>query len=524
MVIVPILLAVFLYALSTVKAARIIALSAQAVLTGFAVYLFFLTKAGEITADVGGYEGVLGITLRADTLSSVFVALVTFSFLIAALYSVNEEKGKLFWFLLFIWEGLLIGLFLTRDFFNVFVLLEVAAVVVSIMIMFKRDTRSMYDGMFFLMVSTVAMQFYLIGVGFVYRLTGVLDMEAAGEVLATLDKSAQILPYALIMTAISLKCALLPLYSWLPKAHGTPSAPSAVSALLSGVHIKTGVYLFVRTQAIFSEVDASSFFLWLGIITSIVGFIFAISQTDIKLILAYHTISQVGLIIAGLNLSGDYSQIGGLYHAVNHALFKASLFLSAGLIIKAYGTRNIYEIRGVFRRYPLIGAATLMAVFGITGAPLFNGSISKYFIMYGTNRVITVALVVINLGTIISFIKYSTMLFGSTDADRELAKPGKLGQVAVLILGAVCFVGGILGAQLIYLLFNVRLSVDPAGYFEKTVIFFACGVAGYLIYRFYVKKSALIKRIREIDLSFRGVCICIGSFFATVLIAVNFLV
>ena len=522
-VIVPILTAVFLYVFSTVRAARVLALIAQAVLTCFAAHLFFLSKEGDIVTNIGGYESLMGISLRADTLSSVFVVLAAFVFLIAAVYSFNENSGKLFWFLLFIWEGLLIGVFLTRDLFNIFVLIEVVTVVVSILIMFKRDSRSMYDGMFFLMVSTVAMQFYLLGIGFIYRLTGVLDMDAAAQTLRTLDSGSLVLPYALIMATIGLKCALVPLYSWLPKAHGTPGAPSAVSALLSGVHIKSGIYLFMRFQSIFEGINASEFFLWIGIITGVIGFVFAIAQSDIKLILAYHTISQIGMIMAGLNIADAYSNTGGLYHTINHALFKSALFLSAGIIIQAYGVRSVYEIRGVFKRFPLVGAATVMAILGITGAPLFNGSISKYFIMSGTNWLVSSALIFINLGTIVSFIKYSTILFGSPDSAQDVREIEKTKQAAVLILGALCFAGGILGREFIEFLFNIKVSVDAAGYLQKVAFFVASVGAGYLIYKYFVTKSALIKRIREIDLSFRGICVSLGGFFALLLIAAGML-
>jgi multicomponent Na+:H+ antiporter subunit D len=346
-------------------------------------------------------------------------------------------------------------------------------------------------------------------------------MEAAAKALSEIDKNALILPYALIMTAISLKCALLPLYNWLPKAHGTPSAPSAVSALLSGVHIKGGVYLFIRTQSLFAEIDVSMFFLVIGIVTGIAGFVRAITQSDIKLILAYHTISQVGMIMASLNIGDSYAYTGGLYHAFNHAIFKSALFLSAGIIIKVYGTRCIYDIRGVFRRLPLVGVATLMAVLGITGAPLFNGSISKYFIMSGTNWLVSALLIFINLGTIISFIKYSRILLGHYEADDKAVKVKMGEQVAILILGALCFIGGIFGEEFIGFLFNVQVSVDSAGYFEKTLLYMASVVAGYLVYKYYVLRSSLLKRLREVDIGFRGMCMLMGGFFAAVMIAVS---
>ncbi|MCL2226559.1 MAG: proton-conducting membrane transporter [Oscillospiraceae bacterium] len=525
-VIVSIIIGVFLYVFSTAKAARAVAVVAQAVLTGFAGYLFFLAKDGDIVTHIGDYEGFLGMTLIADTTSSVFVALTAFLFMIAAIYCFNDDFSKLFWFLMFVWQGLIIGIFLTRDLFNIFVLMEVATVVISILIMYKRDNRSMYDGMFYLMTGIIAMQFYLFGVGYVYKVTGVLDIDAAAAIFAELPKSSQILPFALMMTGIALKCAILPLFSWLPKAHGTPSAPPAVSALLSGIYIKCGVYMLMRIQPMFAAIDASAFFLVFGIITGIAGFILAMSQSDIKLILAYHTVSQVGLIVTGLSIGYNYSYIGGLYHAINHALFKSTLFLSAGVIIKAYGTRSVYDIHGVFRRFPLVGVATILAILGITGAPLMNGSISKYFIMFGTTWYISALLILMNLGTIISFIKYSSVLFGHPEGEVS-GEPGEgvsVGkQAAILILGTLCFLGGIFGREFIYFLFNVRLNVDPAGYLEKSAIFIASLFGGYLIFRYYVKKSVLLKRIREIDLGFRETCISLGGFFGVALLVASFL-
>jgi len=321
------------------------------------------------------------------------------------------------------------------------------------------------------------------------------------------------------MVSISLKCALVPLFSWLPKAHGTPGAPSSVSAILSGLHIKSGVYLFLRVQALFQGIALSEFFLALGIITGIVGFIFALSQSDIKLILAYHTISQIGLIMIGLNIDNTYTFAGGLYHVINHALFKSALFLSAGMIIHAYGTRDIYKISGVLRKIPSVGAATIMAVLGITGAPLFNGSISKYFIVSGTNWLVTGAMIFINLGTIISFIKYSSILFGHSEREIDISKIDGCQRAAILILGVLCFVGGIFGEQFIELMFNIKVSVDSTGYLQKAALFVLSGIAGYLIFKYYVKKSVLLKRIYESDLSFRGMCVFIGAFFAIILLA-----
>jgi len=520
------IVAVLLFVIPLKKTVRIFAAVSQAALFGFALYVFFLCKDGETITRVGNFGDFLGITLRADTLTSVFLMLTSFVFLVATIYCFSDNYSRLFWFFLFVWQGLLNGVFLSNDVFNVFVLIEVATIVVAALIMFNRDNRSMYDGMVYLMLDIVAMQFFLFGAGYIYKLTGTLDMTLAAQLMAHIDKSSLILPFALIMTPISLKCALIPLFSWLPKAHGTPGAPSAVSAVLSGLHIKCGVYLFIRFQDVFSGIDSSLFFLLVGIITGVVGFILAISQTDIKLILAYSTISQIGMIITGLSIQHSYAHTGALYHAINHAFFKAALFLGAGVLIEAYGARNINQIRGVLRRYPLVGAAIVMAVCGITGAPLFNGSISKYFIMTDTNAFVSAALIFINLGTIITFIKFSTILFGGRKLESEIiVAPVKIPmakQITVLVLSSLCFVGGIFGEGFIHFLFNITVDVDAAGYLEKTGLFAISAIAGYLIFRFFVDKHPFFKHIRGLDMNFRWMCASIGGFFAAVLLFTRF--
>ena len=518
-VIIPVLLGIFLYLFSSANIGRILAILVQVGLVCFSYYLFTLSRVEEVVTLVGGYHGLAGVILTADTLSSVFILLTTFMFLIASIYSFNQDNGKFFWLLMFLWQSSLIGIFLTRDFFNVFVLIEVVTLVVAILIMFNRSNRSMYDGIIYLMVNIVAIKFYLLGVGYVYMLTGVLDINAATQVLHDNHPlSAQIVPYALIMTTIALKCALLPLFSWLPKAHGTPGAPPAVSALLSGVHIKSGVYLFIRMHEVFEGVAATEFFLVVGIITGIGGFILAMSQSDMKLILAYHTVSQVGLIMVGLNMPNYVSQTGAMYHIFNHAFFKGGLFLSAGLIIKAYGTRDVYKIRGVMKRYPLLGISTVMAILGITGAPLFNGMISKYFITYGADWLMNGVLIFMSLGTIVSFVKYSTILFGEGEGERVRIDLHK--QLSVFALGVMCLIGGLFSSWFVYFLFGVHTDIGIAGYLQKVGIFAVSLVAGFLIYTYYVSRSKLMKKVKAIDLGFRSICVAVVAVFAVIMVAV----
>jgi len=520
-VFVPILIAVFLYLFPFGKVSRVISIVAQAGLFVAAFYLFHASRESDIITVIGNYEDVLGIILRADMLSAVFILLTAFIFLMAAIYSFNEDRSRLFWFLLFIWEGTMIGLFLAGDLFNLFVLTEVATVVVSVLILYNRQNRSMYDGMIYLMINVVVIQFYLFGLGFVYRLVGILDMMAVAEAFRAIESAQLYLPYALIMTFVALKCALMPLFSWLPKAHGTPGASAAVSAVLSGLHIKSGIYLFLRFQYVFGGMALTQFFLIVGLITAVAGIIMALSQKDIKLVLAYSTIAQVGLIIAGFNIGGNYNHLGSMYHIINHAVFKAALFLGAGMIIHTYDTRDINKVRGVFRRMPTVGATMAFAILGMIGTPFFNGSRSKYFLMYDIDLWLNILLIVVNLGTIMVFVKFSAMLFGKCEFERE--KQDKWQLFSMVILGGMCLVLGIMGEQFIAILFDAAVSIDMIGYLVKAGIFSASLVVGYFVFNYFIKDNATIARVRSIDLSFRKMCIMVGVFFGVILITVGFL-
>ncbi|MCL2170724.1 MAG: proton-conducting membrane transporter [Defluviitaleaceae bacterium] len=526
-VIAPILLAVFLYFFSDRKTGRFIAFVGQLALTGAAVYLFIQAQGGEVLTNIGNFRGYTGIYLRADALSAVFVLLTTLTFLCAAIYSHEEDRSNLYWFLLFIWQGALIGLFLTRDFFNVFVLIEVATVIVAVLLMYSHGKRNMYDGMLFLMSNIIAVQFYLFGLGYIYMITGVLDMEAAARIIENMEQAQLALPYALIMTAIAFKCAILPLSSWFVKVSGVPRAPISIAAILSAIHVKTGIYLFIRFQEVFGAIAAHEFFLVVGIITGIVGVIMALAQKDIMLLLAYSSVAQVGLILVGLSQQyNDYALAGSLFHIVNHALFKAALFFGAGMISEIYNTRDIAAISGVWRQDKIIGISQILAILGIIGAPLFNGSISKYFISTQASTPVFILMILINLGTILVFLKYSQMLFGKKPKQLkgEAIQKDKYKQFVTIILSAMCLVFGLGGQQLVEILFGMDVTVSTRGYLEKIGLFAISLIVGYFISRKLKITNPLPALVGKLDFSFRGISASIGIFFALLLLTVGFLI
>ncbi|ABR47360.1 NADH dehydrogenase (quinone) [Alkaliphilus metalliredigens QYMF] len=516
LVLLPIFVAILMYLFPN-KRMRMLAIFIQTFfLLGAVLNFVAIRQHGPMTENLGGWSNYAGIILKCDLLSAALIMLTAILFLSMMIFSYSSSySNKHFLFLFMTLQGLINGIFLSSDLFNIYVLIEVATIIVSVLIMFKKDTRSIYDGIVYLLMNFVAMTMFLFGVGFIYKTFGVLDFQGIQENIGLVTQPRSlVIGYALIITAVGLKSALIPLFSWLPKAHGTPSAPSIISAILSGLYVKIGVYLFIRVQQLFGgAIDTSQYFLLLGFLTGVIGFILALSQSDLKLILAYHTVSQIGLIMIALNYPSSYAYWGGKYHIINHAFFKSTLFLTAGMIMKEYKTRNIWEIKGVFKRMPVVAIATIMAILGITGAPLFNGSISKYLIQSAvTGNITEYGILIVNLGTIISFVKYASILYG--DSKVEPVPIDKYEGGIVLFLGFICLIGGIYGEKFIYLLFQQQVAIDSIAYWEKAALYVVSLGIGGLIYKQVILKSQLLYRVKELELSFNDICICITTFFS----------
>ena len=205
--------------------------------------------------------------------------------------------------------------------------------------------------------------------------------------------------FALFVVGFGVKAGLIPLHVWLPEAH--PAAPSSISALMSGVLIKTGIYGLMRFGAFGLGVPALSWgatIVILGGVSAVLGVLYALMQHDIKRLLAYHSIENIGIILLGLGagmtaLSMGQPQLAALgvaaslYHVLNHAVFKGLLFLSAGAVVAGMGTRNIEDMGGLLRRMPLTGLCFLVGAVAISGLPPLNGFASEWMtfqsLLYG---------------------------------------------------------------------------------------------------------------------------------------------
>ncbi len=523
LIFIPIPIALLTYLLNT-KITRLIAGVLQLIVFVISLYIFIeVRESAQNIVFFTGSVASLGIHLIANNLSSLFVLLSAFIFTLSFLYTLTRETTHgLFVFLLFSLQALIFTAFLSDDIFNIYLVLEISSILCSMLILYNRTNRSLYDGLVYLLTNMVGMLFFLMGIGYMYKIFGVLSLSKLVPIIASVENPKIIaLPYAFLFTGIALKCAFLPLYSWLPKAHGTPGAPAVVSAILSGVYVKCGLYLFMRMRELFLPViDTDIFFLVVGFATGIIGIIFALLQTDIKLILAYHTISQMGLILIGLSLGNNYALSGAILHIVNHAFFKSLLFLCAGILIKHYGTRNVYAIRGVLKKMPVLGIALIAGILGITGAPFFNGSISKYFIQAEETQIVQqVLIILINLGTSLSFVKFGSMLFGACNEVTRSEKDTP-SAIALLLLAACCLFSGIFGEEFMSLILGYSYTIETYGYVSKSIIWLLSIFIAIIIYKTVIVKSTFFHKAHSGELEFGTMNLLIVVFFAGLLLFV----
>lgn len=452
--------------------------------------------------SLGNWDKNIGIALKNDQLSMAFIFLSIFLWWVILIYSWDKRKKdfKFLFFLMFL-EGTFLGLLQTNDLFNLFVFIEIITIISTILILYKKDGHSVRAGLYYLLFNTAGMLFYLLGLILIYNVSGTLNIDIIAEKIASIKDTSFIkLGYIFIMSAIGVKSAFFPVFNWLPRAHG--AAPSSISALLSGLLVKSGLYAFIRLNGMFKIANLVDFFFFLGFFTALCGVVFALSQKDIKQILAFHTISQIGIMLMGISSLESKIYIGGLMHIFNHAMFKSLLFLGAGVIINTYGVRQITEIRGVFKKLPFISLCMIVGMLSITGAPLFNGFVSKSIIKYGIqySSLKTIMLFIINLGTSISFIKLSQIFFGKSKKKNPIDINISLAMASLTIM---CIVLGIYYVPIMSAFFGVDISYIQVFKIKNFINYIFTMTIGYIIYKKIIEKDyRIIKYFRHVNISF----------------------
>lgn len=499
---IPIITALLIYVVNKEKFNRIIFLSQITLSILAVVFLKKILNINEYIIKIGGWDSKIGISLKNDYLSISFIILTIFIWWMIIIYSFDKRKSdfKFLFFIMFL-EGTFLGLIQTNDIFNMFIFIEITTIISTILIIYKKDGYSVRAGLYYLLFNSFGMIFYLLGMILIYVVSGSLNFDVISEKISLYSYKDFIkLSYIFLIASIGVKSAFFPVYNWLPKAHG--AAPASISALLSGLLVKSGLYVFIRMNGIFNINSLNEFFFYIGFITATSGIIFALSQKDIKQILAFHTISQIGIILMGLSSNDTYSYYGGIFHIFNHALFKSLLFMGAGIIINVYETRRITEIKGVFKKLPLVSIFMIIGMLSITGAPFFNGYISKSMIKYGFKYNIFkyYLLQLINIGTGLSFIKFSQIFFDKSDFKVKT----KLNQlIPLMILSIACIFLGIFYKTLTNEFFSLNITFINLFNIKAWINYLIIIIIGIILYKTVIEKDYKPFRIiRHLKISF----------------------
>jgi multicomponent Na+:H+ antiporter subunit D len=414
-----------------------------------------LVANGGVIQQAFWFGAPLNIRLLLDGFSVLMLFTISLVSFAVTLYSINYmehygAKANYYALLLMMIAGMN-GLVLCSDLFSIYVFLEVAAIASYALVAFSQAQDGLEASFKYLMLSAVGSAFILLSIAIIFGLTGGVSFGTVAQGLKTLNiKYVVGFCSGLFLMGFGLKAAIVPFHSWLPDAH--PSAPAPISAMLSGVLIKvSGVYAMMRVFLnVFGLNPALTTVLTvLGIISIFVGALAAIGQDDIKRMLAYSSISQIGYVILGFGIGTPLGILGGLFHLLNHAMFKSLLFLNSGAIEQSTGTRSLKKMGGLAKRMPLTAATSTIASLSIAGVPPLNGFWSKLLIIIALVQAKMVVLAVLAvLGSVITLWYYLVLqhqaFFGQLNETWKTVKEAPFWMSAsTVLLALLCIVTGL---------------------------------------------------------------------------------
>jgi len=400
---------------------------------------------------------VVGIALVLDGLSRLFLLLVavvgTASSIYALRYLAPDAGRPLFHVLFNVLVAGMNGALLAGDLFNLYVFVEVASVASYGLVAYRAGGTEVEAAFKYLVLGTLASTAILLATTVLYAATGYLNMADLSTAVARGEVPRVPLLFAsgLFVLGFGTKTAAMPFHAWLPDAH--PSAPAPISAMLSGLLIKTlGIYALVRVFSVVVGIDehVRTILTVLGCLSMCGGVLLAQAQDDLKRILAFHSVSQMGYVLVALALDTWLGVAAALFHAMNHALFKSALFLSAGSLEQVTGTRRLSDMGGVFQRAPATSVGLVGACLSIAGIPPFNGFWSKLLILIALVSAGQTLVAVLAAGTalmtLVTFVKVQRKaLFGTLPPRLAGARevPATM-YLPVLALVVLCLLSGLL--------------------------------------------------------------------------------
>ena len=409
----------------------------------------------------GGYA--IGIALEVDALSLFFGLLVATAVLVSCIYSIqymsHDHNVREYYTLFLMLSGGVMGLVLSGDIFNMFIMVEILTFAAVALTAFRNTAKGALEAAFkYLVVGSMGSTCILVGTIMLYAQVHTLNFAQLSALIPGNLNNATKLSFALLFIGFGTKAFIVPFHPLAADAHG--AAPASISVMISGVLTKSGIYGIIRLcYFLFQSMGLGTvqfMLVFFGCMSMFICVTMALAQHDFKRLLAFHSISQIGYVLTAVGLCTALGISAGLYHAMNHTLFKGLLFLAAGAVLHQTGTTDLDRLGGLSRKMPWTTVLFLIGAFSISGIPPFNGFASKWMIYQATYEkavesgnigflLVTIIALITSVLTLASFVKVSqSVFFGQLPKEYENVKEVSFGmRFAMCIFALLCVLTGL---------------------------------------------------------------------------------
>ena len=368
-------------------AVRVLSLTGAVLLLAVGLMLVWQAAQGVVlSGQVGGWQAPFGISLVIDRLSAVMIAISALVALVTLLYGVAKDNDSTIGrdFHLFI-QGLLTGIcgaFITADIFNLYVWFEVLLIASFALMALGGGSRRLAGSMTYVALNLFATLIFLLSAGLVYGASGTLNMGELAVIMRSGEAPPGVTPALLLMLlSFAIKAALFPVFGWLPATYHV--ALTAVSAMFAGLLTKVGVYALIRLVTLLWPEHGlpHQLLLWVACATMLVGVLGAAAQTEVRRILSFHIVSQVGYMILGLALATPLALAGAVFYLIHHIVVKANLFFIGGLAARICGSERLADMGGLYKRMPWLALLFAIPALSLAGIPPLSGFWAKFLLV-----------------------------------------------------------------------------------------------------------------------------------------------
>ena len=429
---------------------------------------------GEVRYAFSGWTAPLGIEWVADGLASVILVLLSVLGLLGVVFtgptSPKALGGRIvhYYTLILLFFSALTGIVFARDFFNIFVFLEVAAIS-SYALIGVAGGRALFAAFRYLILGTIGASIYLLGVSYLYAVTGTLNMaDMADKLPFLLGSKALVGGLLFIFIGLGIKMALVPFHSWMPEAYAY--APDSVSPIMASLLTKIVLLAWVRiiywvlnASIVIFDIPILQLVAVLGALAAVIGASLALAQRDIKMMFAYGGVSHIGIILIGIGQGNQTGFVGGIFYLLNDAVMQAALFFIAGVAFYQYGVRTIDDLGRVGKQAPWLTGSLIVVALGMIGLPPTGGFFGKWNIILGaleaSNYVSVAAVLLATLLTLAYFVKLFEGIFRqtSTGFDLQFGEFPLSFKMTLGVTSAAIMLLGLFSSPIVQLLLNHAL-------------------------------------------------------------------